>query len=338
VDIAVIICAYTVDRWDLLTQGIDAVRHQTLLAAEVILVVDDNEELLQRARRELSDVTVVPNRHSQGLSGARQTGADIARSPILAFLDDDAIPSPQWLAEMAAAYDHPEVLGAGGPVEPLWLAPPPAWLPPEYFWVIGCTYAGIPIENGRIRNPIGANMSMRAKILRRAGSFEPTLARTNRGKKLSGTAEETEFCIRATRMHPGGYWAYRAGARVLHAVPPERTTWRYFVRRCRLEAAAKAVLTGLTGTSAGLQSEKAYARSVLPRAVARELKRVSRGEVIGLARAGAIVAGLLITAASYVGQTMLLRARSLTRSKSPAVARQTPSDSTFAAKRRDRSH
>src|SRR5207244_97714 len=119
------------------------------------------------------------------------------------------------------------------------------------------------------------------------------LGRLEVGTTVSGTADETEFCIRAERLHPGGYWAYRPDARVRHVVSAQRGTWAYFVRRCRLEGAAKAVLTGLAGTREGLASERRYVRSVLPRAVVRELAAAR------VRRAGAIVAGLAITTWSY---------------------------------------
>lgn len=305
-DIAVIICAYTLDRWELLSEAVAAVRRQTLAPKDVILVIDGNEELQARAERELTGAIVLANRHGHGLSGGRQTGADHTTAEILAFLDDDAIPEPQWLEQMLAAYDDPQTLGAGGEVQPLWLTEPPQWLPKELYWIVGCTYAGMPVTDGRIRNPIGANMSLRADVLARAGTFAPSLARLNRGKSVSGTAEETEFSIRAVRMFPNGYWAYRPDARVHHAVPAERTTWAYFVRRCRLEASAKAVLTGLTGTGPGLSSERAYARDILPRAFLRELRAAARGDTTALRRAGAIAAGLTITAVSYLEQRVRL--------------------------------
>jgi hypothetical protein len=98
----------------------------------------------------------------------------------------------------------------------------PSWFPGEFGWVVGCTYAGMHVRDGRIRNPIGANMSVRADVLRRAGGFTSDLGRRKLGFSVSGRAriggnaescEETEFCIRTARLHPGGYWAYRPGAR-----------------------------------------------------------------------------------------------------------------------------
>jgi len=98
----------------------------------------------------------------------------------------------------------------------------PSWFPGEFGWVVGCTYAGMHVRDGRIRNPIGANMSVRADVLRRAGGFTSDLGRRKLGFSVSGRAriggnaescEETEFCIRTARLHPGGYWAYRPGTR-----------------------------------------------------------------------------------------------------------------------------
>lgn len=298
-DFSVIICAFTFDRWDTLVRAVASVRDQTLPAREIIVVIDGNDELQRRAEAELEGAIVTANVHGPGLCGGRQTGGEMARGAILAFLDDDAVADPDWLEQLAVAYEDPDVLGAGGLVEPMWLGMTPRWLPAEFNWIVGCTYAGLPQDAGRIRNPIGANMSMRSAVLRRTGSFEPQLSRTNRGKSISGTCDDTEFCIRASRRHPDGYWVFVPRARVLHAVTPERATWRYFVRRCRIEGASKAILTGITGRGDGLRSERSYTRSVLPRAVARELGSALRGHREGVLRAGTIVAGTLLTAAAY---------------------------------------
>lgn len=292
IDASVVICAYTFDRWEELKAAVGSARAQTRPPREVLVVVDGNEELLERARAELP-ATVVANTNAPGLSGGRVTGAQLATAPVVAFLDDDAVADERWLEELLPAYDDANVLGAGGHVEPLWRTPPPSWFPPEFNWVVGCTHPGMAADGGRIRNPIGANMSVRADVLARTGGFAPELGRLEVGKTVSGTADETEFCIRAERLHPGGWWAYRPGARVQHVVVAQRATWRYFVRRCRLEGTAKAVLTGLAGTQQGLASERRYVRSVLPRAVARNLAAAR------VRRAAAIVAGLAVTAWSY---------------------------------------
>jgi hypothetical protein len=151
-------------------------------------------------------------------------------------------------------------------------------------------------------------MSLRADVLRGAGGFTSDLGRRKLGFSVSGRAriggkaescEETEFCIRAARLFPGGYWAYRPGACVHHAVPPQRTTWKYFVHRCLVEGTAKAVLRGLTGSKDGLGSEGRYVREVLPRAVLHNLSAALHGQPGAARRAAAIVAGLALTAFAY---------------------------------------
>jgi len=305
---SVVICAHTLDRWSELTRAVNSVCNQTRAPREIVVVVDNNDALRERAARELSGVTVLANAKEAGLSGGRMTGAECVTAPVIAFLDDDAVADPHWLEELLEAYEDPAVLGAGGPVEPLWQVPPPSWFPGEFRWVVGCTYTGMHVRDGRIRNPIGANMSVRADVLRRTGGFTSQLGRRKLGFSVSGrgriggkaeSCEETEFCIRAARLHTGGYWAYRPGARVHHAVPAHRLTWKYFVHRCLVEGNAKAVLTDLAGSKDGLRAEGRYVREVLPRAVAKNLRAAMHGKIGDGQRAGAIIAGFTITAFAY---------------------------------------
>jgi GT2 family glycosyltransferase len=307
--VSVIICAYTLDRWQDLLNAVQSCCEQTVPPLEVVVVVDNNDELRRRAEAALPDARVVANHHGPGLSGGRNSGADVADGSILLFLDDDAVASPRWLEEHLAGFGHENVLGVGGEVVPMWRAEMPAWLPSELYWVVGCTYTGMPETPGAIRNPIGANMSIRADVFAAAGGFQQELGRLDTGKRaITGTADETEFCIRVLRSYPDGEWMYRPDARVAHVVPAERATWRHFRDRCRLEGGSKAVLVRLSGQQAGLASERAYVRRVLPRAVVRELRSAVAGRPAGFVRAAVIVAGLWITALTYVRALALLAA------------------------------
>src|SRR4051812_11131860 len=57
----------------------------------------------------------------QGASHARNTGIAAATGAIVAFLDDDVVPAPDWVRQLKRAFEeHPEVDCIGGRVEPSW--------------------------------------------------------------------------------------------------------------------------------------------------------------------------------------------------------------------------
>jgi glycogen synthase len=320
-DVSVIICAYTLDRWSDLVAAIDSVRHQSCPPSQLIVVVDHNDELLSRLLElapELSadsivELTIVPNVETPGLSGARNTGLAIATRKLVAFLDDDAMASPEWLRELVKGYSSDNVLGVGGFIAPLWETKRPGWFPEEFDWVLGCTYRGM-LEGTEVRNLIGANMSFRRDVLVDIGGFSHALGRTS--TKALGD-EETDACIRASQLHPDGVFVYTPQAHVDHRVPAWRTTWRYFRQRCYAEGISKAGLTSAVGSKDALSSERRHALVTLPAGVGRALKSFVRGDSAGLGRAIALVAGLAFTGAGYLVGRLLSGTR--TRSSHAAV-------------------
>jgi glycosyltransferase involved in cell wall biosynthesis len=293
----VVICAYTLARWELLKSAISSVVGQTVEPVELVVVIDHSPELLDRLRSVYPDLRVVENANPRGLSGARNTGLAAATADVVAFLDDDAAAHPDWLATLLKEYEDPDVQGVGGAIDPMWAAGRPRWFPFEFDWVVGCTYRGLPRHVARVRNPIGANMSFRRSLFDAIGGFRDGLGRI--GETPVG-GEETELCIRAARHDPSARFLYQPLALVRHHVPRSRGTWRYFARRCFAEGLSKAAITRSVGRGAGLASERGYATRTLPAGVATGLTDVARGDVWGLGRVAAIVTGLAVATAGYV--------------------------------------
>ncbi len=296
--ISVIICAYSEDRWDNLIAAVASVQQQTLPPGEIIVVVDHNPGLLKRVLDHIEGVVAVVNTEACGLSGARNSGIAAAKSQIIAFLDDDAVATPDWLMLLSEGFTDPQVLGIGGAVTPCWLSSEPAWFPEEFHWVVGCTYRGMPQTTKTIRNPLGANMSFRRNIFAVVGGFRSEIGRV--GTQPVG-CEETELCIRARQRWPQGVFLYQPQASVSHCIPGYRARWRYFCSRCYCEGLSKAAVTRYVGAKDSLSSERAYILRTLPRGVLRGvMDGLLRLDPVGFLRAGAIIAGLTVTMTGYL--------------------------------------
>lgn len=320
--VSVIVCAYTERRWQDLCESVQSVLEQTVPPMQLLVVVDHNDVLLQKARQRFGalkpdhmTVSVLANDHLQGLSGARNCGIESAHGEVLAFLDDDASADPRWLEFMVEHYADQHVMGVGGSAQPRWPVGigRPATLPAprgaergELDWVVGCTYEGLPVGAAAVRNLMGCNMSMRARAFRQVGQFNEDLGRI--GRTPLG-CEETELCIRVAQAVPDASFVFEPRARAAHRVSPDRLTWSYLFSRCYAEGVSKAAVSRMVGQDAALESERRYVAAVLPRAVLREILHVTPRHLLG---AGAILVGTATTVAGYLrGKTADYSPRSL---------------------------
>lgn len=303
-DFSVIVCAYTDRRWDALVEAVESVLRQSVRARELIVVIDHNPALLERARERFQHldparVRVMENSLPRGLSGARNAGIAAATGEFVAFLDDDATADSRWLERLGSAFRDERVMGVGSTIELQWLGPEPRWFPSEFNWTVGGTYRGMPTERAPIRNLIGAAMALRRDLFEGREGFLGAMGRTD-AIKLPLGAEETELCIRLRQAYPERAFVFEPSAHVRHKVTLDRASWRYFASRCYAEGLSKAHLTRLVGREDGLQSERAYTLRVLPSGVVRGLRDAVRGDASGLGRAAAIVLGLFATALGYL--------------------------------------
>jgi glycosyltransferase involved in cell wall biosynthesis len=296
VNISVVICTFSDQRWQDLVAAVESVRRQTHPAHEIIVVVDHNAALVERVGDELADCRVVENDLAPGAAGSKQSGAAAATGEIVAFLDDDAEAEPGWLAAIGVPYADPRTIGVGGSIRPRWMVARPSWFPEEFNWVIGSTYRGMPTRRARVRNFIGANMSFRREVFDRV-SLASRLGHVG-DRALGGS--DPDICIRVSRAFPDRVLVYEPAAIVHHRAHARRGTWSYFTTRCVSEGRSKALLTRMVGRGIGLSSERRYATSTLPAGVGRGILEAFRGDLSGLSRAAAIMAGLACTTTGYV--------------------------------------
>jgi O-antigen biosynthesis protein len=162
----VVVCAHNA------AQTLDeCLRHTSALdyAQLEILVVDDGstDETAEIARRH-PRVRLLQIEHA-GLAAARNAGFDAATGELVAYLDSDAYPTPEWPYYLALAFDGADVGGAGGPNLPPYDDPPEA--------DVVARAPGGPVQvltsDDRAEHVPGCNMAFWRLVLSEIGGFDP---------------------------------------------------------------------------------------------------------------------------------------------------------------------
>ncbi|HET6481407.1 MAG TPA: glycosyltransferase family 2 protein [Actinoplanes sp.] len=307
-DTTIVIPTHTEDRWSSLVRTIACAMSQQAAPAEVVVVVDHNPALFHRIERELPGVIVLENAFAKGVSGNRNTGAFHAKTALVAFMDDDITAGPEWLGRLIEPFSDPRVVGTGGGIIPAWeREKAPSWMPEEFLWAVGGSYAGMPTETSPIRNVWSASMVVRRQIFDAVGGFRVGFGKLGDRNR----PEDTELCLRMS-AYDGGQWMYVPGAMIRHEVPANRSTFPWFVKRCYAEGRGKVQMAGLDqGGSDTLGTERSYLWS-LPKAAVRNLATGRFG------KAGGIVAG--VAAAGWGGVVETVAAKRAPKTDQPLEA------------------
>jgi cellulose synthase/poly-beta-1,6-N-acetylglucosamine synthase-like glycosyltransferase len=294
--ISVIVCAYTLDRWELLNESLQSVIRQDLQPLEVILCIDHNVELYEKCMSELApslseapwDFRVIQNKFETRLGGARTSAAEVAQGDVLAFLDDDASASPSWLLDLTRPYENPKVVGVGGAPVARYEIERPRWIPYECHWIFGCAYRGMPEHLAPIDHLIGANMSIRREALMSWGGFQ------------SDNHDDMDLSHRTIHAYGATALLFEPKAIVHHFVPKSRLTWDYFWRRCFYVNRGKVQAFRDMGQASNLNAELRFASRSLSRALVTEGKELLRGDVYAPVRYLALVAALALGGAGAI--------------------------------------
>lgn len=295
-EVSVVVCAYTLERKDVLFECVKSVLEQTYEPIEVVLVVDGNPDLasvLDARFGERKNVRIIENDKNRGISYSRTKGAEEATGEIVAFIDDDGVAEPDWIETLVEVYEETDAIAAGGYVAPGWLHEKPSFFPAEFYWLVGCTEKGFAEDGEEVRNVYGSNISYRREAFLEVGGYD-----VNTGRKGDRhiQAHEAPVGIRLQQQYGRGM-IYVEDAVVHHKLFGYRGDFWWLVRRSFWQGFSKRVMDVLYPDSQG--SERSFLRKVYLRYVPNRMRRAVLGP--SLTEVQQISAILIFTAMVALG-------------------------------------
>jgi glycosyltransferase involved in cell wall biosynthesis len=164
-----------------------------------------------------------------GHSFALNTGVRACRGDVVAFTDDDAYPTVDWLAQIHEALETYGADWVFGPVSPRWEGPVPAWFDERFRAPLALLdYGPDPFVATEARQTFyGVNHACRRQAIDRLGGY-----REDRGLLPDGTGgvgNDTDLFERA--LAAGMRVVYHPQVAVEHFIPAARGEKRWHRRR-----------------------------------------------------------------------------------------------------------
>lgn len=254
--VSIVITSYTVKRLKDVCELIDSLAKQTYQSIEVLIIVEKSQELYDKLEEYISNrykdglsrnIRLILCKNDLGMSQARNLGAKIAKGSIIAFIDDDAVPSNEWVEEIVRTFEmDPSIIGVTGQALPLWEGRSMDWLPKELHWIIGATTWYDDYKMQDVRHTWGMNMAFKRNDFLACGGFSAMYGL--KSGEMEGIArfphEDVEFCLRLKKR--GGHIVYNPSIKVFHKVSSSKVTLRFFVKHAYIQGFAKRVVKELT--------------------------------------------------------------------------------------------
>jgi len=268
-DVVVAFSTFRETYFEWVIELLEALEQQTIEDFKAIIVVNGNKRYFKRLSNVVKyeteasyEIQVIFNPTDKGIAHSRNILLEYAKSPYIAYTDDDAVPHPHWLEELLHALELDEKVGAvTGPVLCRWQHDTEdyaSWFPKELYWIIGCTsmnIKGVTI----VRNGFASNLAVKREILLKNGGFNENLGYNPRN---SIAGEETELGIRLAKL--GYVTLWNPNAVVYHRIFRERLKMRNILKRSFIEGKTKAYLSEVYGSNV-IKLEANHLQSIVKR-------------------------------------------------------------------------
>ncbi|WP_300596771.1 glycosyltransferase [Niabella sp.] len=217
---SVVVCSYNGSRT--IAQCLEGILQLNYKNYEVIVVDDGSRDnLAEIVSRYPVQLIRTPN---MGLSNARNTGMRAAQGEVIAYIDDDAYPDPDWLNYLSYAFTHSDHVAVGGPN----LVPDEDG---DLAACVGCAPGGplqVLITDEVAEHIPGCNMVIRRQALLDIGGFDP---------RYRTAGDDVDVCWRL--QEAGGTIGYHPGAMVWHH---RRNSFRAYWKQQKGYGKAEALL------------------------------------------------------------------------------------------------
>ncbi len=250
------VCICTHNRPDYVRDCLDGLRRQADASDSfAVLVVDSGSSdamrpALAQLVADFAGATLI-RVERPGVSAARNAGSWAARTPFIAYIDDDAIPAPDWITEIHRAIRQgprrPALIG--GRILPQWEAPLPSWWPASLRGILSIIEAE---GQGEYRTaelppglePYGANLIVHVLSLIAIGGFATGIGRV--GKALLSD-EDVQV---AWKLQDAGHSVrYHSAIVVRHQIQAGRLTPEWLLSRVYWQGASTVVTRRMLGAN-----------------------------------------------------------------------------------------